>query len=136
MYRLNEFLRTVEKPGRYLGNEYNSIHKDRALVDIRFVFGFPDVYEIGMSHLGLHILHGALNSLEYVWCERVFSPGADMESLLRKNNLKLFSLESKTALNEFDFVGITLQYEMSYTNILNMLDMGGISIFFEGSCGE
>ncbi len=129
MYRLNEFLRTVEKPGRYLGNEYNSIHKDRALVDIRFVFGFPDVYEIGMSHLGLHILHGALNSLEYVWCERVFSPGADMESLLRKNNLKLFSLESKTALNEFDFVGITLQYEMSYTNILNMLDMGGISIF-------
>ncbi len=129
MNKLRSFLGKVEKPGRYLGNEYNAIFKKADEVDIRFAFCFPDVYEIGMSHLGLHILHGVLNSLDYVWCERAFSVGVDMEEHLRANDMKLFSLESKTPLNEFDFVGVTLQYEMSYTNILNLLDLGGISIF-------
>ncbi len=129
MNKLRSFLGRVDKPGRYLGNEYNSIIKNLDDVKVRFAFCFPDVYEIGMSHLGLHILHGVLNSLDYVWCERAFSVGVDMEELLRENNMNLFSLESKTPLHEFDFVGVTLQYEMSYTNILNMLDLGGISIF-------
>ena len=129
MSKLRSFLGRVEKPGRYLGNEFNATIKDPDEVDIRFAFCFPDVYEIGMSHLGLHILHGVLNQLDYVWCERAFSVGTDMESLLRENEMKLFSLESKTPLDQFDFVGVTLQYEMSYTNILNLFDLGGIPIF-------
>lgn len=129
MQKLKHFLGKVDKPGRYLGNEFNAVVKDPAQVDIRFAFCFPDVYEIGMSHLGLHILYSVLNSLDYVWCERAFSVGTDMEELLRQHSMKLFSLESKTPLNEFDFVGVTLQYEMSYTNILNLFDLGGIPIF-------
>ncbi|MDO4710526.1 MAG: TIGR03960 family B12-binding radical SAM protein [Peptostreptococcaceae bacterium] len=129
MQKLKSFLGKVDKPGRYLGNEFNAVMKDPKEVDIRFAFCFPDVYEIGMSHLGLHILYGVLNSLDYVWCERAFSVGTDMEDLLRANSMKLFSLESKTPLDRFDFVGVTLQYEMSYTNILNLLEMGGINIF-------
>ena len=129
MQDIRKFLTQVEKPGRYLGNEFDTVKKDLSEVDVRFVFAFPDVYEIGMSYLGLQILYRVLNNMEHVWCERVFSAGADMEALLRQNNYKLFALESKTPLHEFDFLGITLQYEMSYTNILNMLDLGGIPIF-------
>ena len=129
MNNYKQFYTQVEKPGRYLGNEYNAVFKDKEDVDIRFAFCFPDVYEIGMSHLGLNILYNVLNDLEYVWCERVFSLGVDMEKHLRDNNLEIFSLESKTPLSKFDFIGITLQYEMSYTNILNILDLAGINIF-------
>ncbi len=129
MQEIRNFLGTVDKPGRYLGNEFNAIKKDLSDVEVRFAFGFPDVYEIGMSHLGLQILYRVLNNVEKVWCERVFSAGVDMEEHLRNNDMKLFSLESKTPLDQFDFLGITLQYEMSYTNILNMLDLGGIPIF-------
>lgn len=129
MNKLRNFLGKVDKPGRYLGNEYNSIIKNLDEVEVRFAFCFPDVYEIGMSHLGLHILHAVLNKQEKVWCERVFAVGTDMEDLLREADMALFSLESKTALYEFDFIGFTLQYEMSYTNILNMLDLGRVPIF-------
>lgn len=129
MQEIRNFLGVVEKPGRYLGNEFNSIKKDLSEVDVRFAFAFPDIYEIGMSHLGLQILYRVINSVDRVWCERVFSVATDMEDLLRKNEMKLFSLESKTPLDEFDFLGVTLQYEMSYTNILNMLELGGIPIF-------
>lgn len=129
MNKLRNFLGKVDKPGRYLGNEYNSIIKNLDEVEVRFAFCFPDVYEIGMSHLGLHILHAVLNKQEKVWCERVFAVGTDMEDLLREADMPLFSLESKTALYEFDFIGFTLQYEMSYTNILNMLDLGRVPIF-------
>lgn len=128
MNKYRQFYNTVEKPGRYLGNEYNAVYKTDN-IDIRFAFCFPDVYEIGMSHLGLNILYSVLNDLDYVWCERVFAPGVDMEEKLRENNLELFSLEGKTEISKFDFLGITLQYEMSYTNILNILDLSNISIF-------
>lgn len=129
MQDIRKLLKSVEKPGRYLGNEFDTVKKNLEDVDVRFAFAFPDVYEIGMSYLGLQILYRVLNNIENVWCERVFSVGSDMEDLLRKNNRKLFALESKSPLNEFDFLGVTLQYEMSYTNILNMLDLGGIPIY-------
>lgn len=129
MQDIKKFLMQVEKPGRYLGNEFNAVKKDLNDIEVRFAFAFPDIYEIGMSHLGLQILYRVLNDMEKVWCERVFSVGADMEQLLRENNLKQFSLESKTALDAFDFIGVTLQYEMSYTNILNILELGNIPIF-------
>lgn len=129
MNKYRQFYTQVEKPGRYLGNEYNAVFKDKDKVDVRFAFCFPDVYEIGMSHLGLNILYNVLNELDYVWCERVFSVGVDMEKLLRENNLPIFSLESKTPISEFNFLGITLQYEMSYTNILNILDLANITLY-------
>ena len=116
----------VEKPGRYIGKELNSVMKNTDDIDVRYVFAFPDLYEIGMSHLGMHILYGVLNSIDGVWCERVFSVATDMEERLRANNLPLFSLESRTPLHEFDFIGFTLQYELSYTNILNIMQLGKI----------
>lgn len=118
----------VEKPGRYIGKELNSVMKNTDDIDIRYVFAFPDLYEIGMSHLGMHILYGVLNSIDGVWCERVFSVATDMEERLRTNNLPLFSLESRTPLHEFDFIGFTLQYELSYTNILNIMQLGKIPL--------
>ena len=118
----------VEKPGRYIGKELNSVMKNTDDIDIRYVFAFPDLYEIGMSHLGMHILYGVLNSIDGVWCERVFSVATDMEERLRANNLPLFSLESRTPLHEFDFIGFTLQYELSYTNILNIMQLGKIPL--------
>ncbi len=118
----------VEKPGRYIGKELNSVIKNADDVDIRYVFAFPDLYEIGMSHLGMHILYGVLNNIDRVWCERVFSVAKDMEERLRENDLPLFSLESRTPLNEFDFIGFTLQYELSYTNILNIMNLGRIPL--------
>ena len=118
----------VEKPGRYIGKELNSVMKNTDDIDVRYVFAFPDLYEIGMSHLGMHILYGVLNSIDGVWCERVFSVATDMEERLTANNLPLFSLESRTPLHEFDFIGFTLQYELSYTNILNIMQLGKIPL--------
>ncbi|MBR6549000.1 MAG: TIGR03960 family B12-binding radical SAM protein, partial [Clostridia bacterium] len=121
-------LNQVQKPGRYTGGEMNSVVKNKDEVDIRFAFCFPDVYEIGMSHLGMKILYSALNAMDGVWCERVFAPWEDMEEKMRKHNLPLYALESKDALHHFDFIGFTMQYELSYTNVLNMLDLGGVEL--------
>jgi radical SAM superfamily enzyme YgiQ (UPF0313 family) len=125
--KLDRDLLKVEKPARYVGSELNSVVKNKD-IEIRFAFAFPDVYEVGMSHTGLHILYHLMNNMENVWCERVFAPWTDMEDLLRKNQIPLYGLESKDELTAFDFVGFTLQYEMSYTNVLNMLDLGKIPI--------
>ncbi|KPU27861.1 Fe-S oxidoreductase [Caloranaerobacter sp. TR13] len=125
---LDKILSRVEKPARYIGNEINSYKKNTKEVKVRFAFAFPDIYEVGMSHLGLHILYNLLNKEEDVFCERVFAPWIDMEHELRKHNIPLYALESKDPINKFDFVGFTLQYEMSYTNILNMLDLGHIPL--------
>ena len=126
---LDRLLKKVDKPIRYTGGELNMCKKDLKDVKSRIAFCFPDVYEIGMSHLGIKILYDLYNRRKDTYCERVFAPWVDMEGLMRENGIKLFSLETKTGLNEFDFVAFTLQYEMSYTNILNMLDLGGIPIW-------
>ncbi len=126
---LKEILLQVEKPARYIGNEINMVIKKAEDADIRFAFCFPDVYEVGMSHLGLQILYYFLNRREDTYCERVFAPWFDMEEKMRENNIPLFALETGDAINKFDFVGFTLQYEMSYTNIINMLDLAGIPIW-------
>ncbi|HCX65839.1 MAG TPA: TIGR03960 family B12-binding radical SAM protein [Eubacteriaceae bacterium] len=119
----------VQMPSRYTGNEVNSANKDYDEQTIRFCLAFPDLYEVGMSHLGIKILYHLLNEKEDIFCERVFAPWTDMEALLRKEEIPLFSLESKSPLSDFDFIGFTLQYEMSYTNILNMLDLGKVALF-------
>ena len=119
----DEILMTVEKPARYIGNEVNSVIKDRNKVDIRFAMCFPDVYEIGMSHLGIQILYDMFNRFEDTWCERVYSPWMDLDKIMREKNIPLFALESQDAIKDFDFLGITLQYEMCYTNILQILDL-------------
>ena len=122
----DRILQSVEKPSRYTGNEWNSINKDINTIDIRFAFCFPDVYEVGMSHLGMKILYHLLNERKDVFCERVFAPWVDMEAKMREYDIPLFTLETHDVVKEFDFVGFTLQYEMSYTNIINMLDLAGI----------
>ena len=119
----------VEKPARYIGGEIGSYNKDPKEVDISFAFCFPDVYEVAMSHLGMQILYHQFNQREDVFCERVFAPWGDLEERMRKHKIPLFTLESQRPLKETDFVGFTLQYEMSYTNILNMLDLGDIPIY-------
>lgn len=124
----DEILLTVEKPARYIGNEINSVRKDKTDIDIRFAFCFPDVYEIGMSHLGLQILYHDFNSQRDVWCERVFSPWTDLDKILREKKIPLFALESQEPVKEFDFLGFTLQYEMCYTNILQVLELSNISL--------
>ena len=134
--KFNKVLKRVIKPARYIGMEVNSIVKDLNEVDIKFAFAFPDIYEVGMSHLGLHILYNLLNEEEYIACERVFAPWVDMEEEMRKEGIPLFSLENKEAIKNFDFVGFTLQYEMSYTNIINMLDLSGIPILSEDRTEE
>ncbi len=127
---LDNILMKVEKPARYLGNEINSYKKDTSRKDlIRFGFSYPDVYEVGMSHLGLQILYGVLNEREDIFCERIFSPAADMEAKMRENNIPMFALESREPITNFDFLAFTLQYELSYTNILNILDLGKVEIF-------
>jgi radical SAM family uncharacterized protein len=129
---LKRILKKVEKPSRYLGNEINSIHKDTDKENlIRYAHCFPDIYEVGMSHLGSHILYDVINRDEDVFCERVYSPGVDMENIMREKNIPLFALESREPITDFDFVTFTLQYELSYTNILNILDLAGIPIFKE-----
>ena len=124
----DEALLTIEKPERYIGNEVNSVVKDKGQIDIRFAFCFPDVYEIGMSHLGIQILYGMFNSYDDVWCERVYSPWMDMDALMREKNIPLFALESQDPVKDFDFLGFTIQYEMCYTNILQVLDLSGVPL--------
>lgn len=124
----DDILFKVEKPARYIGGELNSYNKDKNKVDIRFAFCFPDVYEVGMSHLGMRILYYVLNERKDTFCERVFAPWVDMEKLMRENNIPLYALETKDPIKDFDFIGFTLQYEMSYTNILNMIDLAGIPV--------
>lgn len=126
---IDKILLQVEKPGRYIGNEINMVSKNPSDVDIRFAFCFPDVYEVGMSHIGLQILYFFFNRRKDTYCERVFAPWTDMEELMRKHNIPLFALETGDSINKFDFVGFTLQYEMSYSNIINMLNLAGISIW-------
>lgn len=125
---LDKILKKVEKPARYIGMEQNSIEKDLSSAKVKFAFSFPDIYDVGMSHLGLHILYNLINNEKDYICERVFAPWTDMEEEMRKENLPLFTLESKEEVKNFDFLGFTLQYEMSYTNILNILDLSGIPL--------
>lgn len=125
----DEILMEVEKPARYIGNEVNMIKKKPEDVDIRFCMCFPDVYEIGMSHLGIQILYDMINKREDAYCERVYSPWPDLDKIMREQNIPLFSLETQTPVREFDFLGITLQYEMCYTNILQILELSGIPIW-------
>lgn len=125
---VEKLLLKVQKPGRYVGGELNQVIKDKKDVEIRFAFCFPDTYEVGMSHLGMKILYSQFNSVPYIWCERVFAPWLDMEELMVKNNIPLYALESGDPINEFDFIGFTLQYELSFTNVLNMLNLGNIPI--------
>ena len=124
----DEILMKIDKPARYIGNELNSVIKDKDAVDIRFVMCFPDVYEIGMSHLGIQILYDMLNKREDVWCERVYSPWPDLHKILKDEKIPLFSLESQQPVKNADFLGITIQYEMCYTNILQILDLSQIPI--------
>ncbi|WP_411683076.1 TIGR03960 family B12-binding radical SAM protein [Clostridium thailandense] len=124
----DDILFKVEKPARYVGGELNSYNKDKNEIDIRFAFCFPDVYEVGMSHLGMKILYHVLNERKDTYCERVFAPWPDMEKLMRESEIPLYGLESKDPIKEFDFIAFTLQYEMSYTNILNMLNLSGVAI--------
>ena len=125
---IEKLLLKVQKPGRYVGGEMGAVIKDKHDVDVRFAFCFPDTYEIGMSHLGIKILYSLFNEKPYLWCERVFAPWIDMEALMRERHIPLYALESGDPLTDFDFIGFTLQYELSYTNILNMLSLGGIPV--------
>ncbi|MCH5252161.1 MAG: TIGR03960 family B12-binding radical SAM protein [Lachnospiraceae bacterium] len=124
----DEILMSVEKPARYIGNEINMVKKDPKDVDVRICMCFPDVYEIGMSHLGIQILYDMFNQWEDTYCERVYSPWPDMDKQMRKRKIPLFALESQEPVKEFDFLGITLQYEMCYTNVLQILDLSGIPL--------
>lgn len=127
----DEILMQVEKPARYIGNEVNAVIKDKEQIDIRFAMCFPDVYEIGMSHLGIQIIYDMLNQFEDVWCERVYSPWVDLDAIMRKEQIPLFALESQDSIRNFDFLGITIQYEMCYTNILQILDLSEIPLLAE-----
>lgn len=125
---IEKFLLGVQKPGRYTGGELNSIVKDKSKIDIRYAFCFPDTYEIGMSHLGMKILYSLVNARDDAWCERVFAPDVDMEQVMRDNGIPLYALESGEAIKNFDLIGFTMQYELSYTNVLNMLDLAGLPV--------
>ena len=124
----DEILLQVDKPARYIGNEVNMIVKDPKKVDIRFAMCFPDVYEIGMSHLGIQILYDMFNRREDTYCERVYSPWLDLDKIMREKDIPLFAIESQEPIKNFDFLGITLQYEMCYTNILQILDLSKIPL--------
>jgi len=126
--KIEPYLYSVEKPGRYVGEEMGAVKKQIDEDTVRFLFAFPDIYDIGMSFVGMQILYGLLNEMDNVYCERTFAPWVDMEKLMRDKNIPLYSLETKTNASDFDILGFTLQYEMSYTNILNMLDLGNIPI--------
>lgn len=126
--QLEKMLRKVEKPARYTGGEVNSVKKDPNQVSVRFGFAFPDTYEIGMSYMGMQILYNILNRNEKIYCERIFAPAEDMEALMREEGRKLFTLETFTPVDELDIVGFTLQYELSYTNVLNILDLSGMPL--------
>ncbi|MCM1542670.1 MAG: TIGR03960 family B12-binding radical SAM protein [Blautia sp.] len=124
----DDILMAIEKPERYIGHEVNSVVKDKARIKVRFAMCFPDVYEIGMSHLGIQILYDMFNTMEDVWCERVYSPWLDLDAIMRREHIPLFALESQDPVREFDFLGITIQYEMCYTNILQVLDLAQIPL--------
>ena len=132
----DEILMKVEKPARYIGNELNSIVKDKDSVDIRVAMCFPDVYEIGMSHLGIQILYDMFNKREDTWCERVYSPWSDLHKIMKEENIPLFGLESQEPIKDFDFLGITIQYEMCYTNILQVLDLAQIPLLAKDRTDE
>ena len=127
----DEILLSIDKPARYIGGEVNSVMKDKKTVSIRFAICFPDVYEIGMSHLGIQILYDMFNRREDVWCERVYSPWVDLDKIMRERSIPLFALESQDPVKDFDFLGITLQYEMCYTNVLQILDLSQIPLLAE-----
>ena len=124
----DEILMKIDKPARYIGNELNSIKKDKEKVAIRFAMCFPDVYEIGMSHLGVQILYDMFNKMEDVWCERVYSPWPDLHKIMKEEHIPLFGLESQEPIKNLDFIGLTLNYEMCYTNVLQILDLGQIPL--------
>ena len=124
----DEILLDIEKPARYIGGEVNSVMKDKDKVDIRFAMCFPDVYEIGMSHLGIQILYDMFNRRDDVWCERVYSPWVDLDKVMREKKIPLFALESQDPIKDFDFLGITIQFEMCYTNILQILELSHIPL--------
>ncbi len=126
--KLEKVLKKVLKPARYTGGEYGQTIKDKDKISARFAFCFPDTYEIGMSNLGMRLLYHSINQMEDVWCERVYSPWTDMEAQMRENNIPLYALESGDAVKDFDFMGITLQYELCYTNVLNMLELAGLPL--------
>ena len=119
----DEILMQIEKPARYIGNELNSIVKDKNTIDIRVAMVFPDVYDIGMSHLGIQILYDMFNRREDTWCERVYSPWPDLHAIMKEKKIPLFGLESQEPIKNFDFIAMTLQYEMCYTNVLQILDL-------------
>ena len=124
----DEILLQIDKAPRYIGGEVNAVMKNKEDVDIRFAMAFPDVYEIGMSNLGMMILYDMFNKRDDVWCERLFSPWTDLDKIMREEKIPLFTLESQDPVKEFDFLGITLGYEMCYTNVLQLLDLGGIPL--------
>lgn len=132
----DELLLRIEKPARYIGNEVNSVMKDKSKVGIRFAMCFPDVYEIGMSHLGIQILYDMFNKREDVWCERVYSPWPDLHEIMKDEHIPLFALESQEPVKDMDFLGITIQYEMCYTNILQILDLSQIPLLAENRTEE
>lgn len=124
----DDILMRIDKPARYIGHEVNAVIKDKSKINVRFAMCFPDVYEIGMSHLGIQLLYGMFNDMEDVWCERVYSPWVDLDAIMRKENIPLFALESQDPIKDFDFLGITIQYEMCYTNILQVLDLAQLPL--------
>ena len=128
---VEKILLKVQKPGRYVGGELNEVIKNKRDVAVRFAFCFPDTYEVGMSHLGMKILYSQFNSVPDIWCERVFAPWIDMEEEMRRRSIPLYALESGDPLSAFDFIGFTLQYELSYTNMLNMLRLGNVPLTTE-----
>lgn len=127
--KIQKILLEVQKPGRYVGGELNSVIKNKDDVAVRYAFCFPDTYEIGMSHLGMKILYSVVNNRDDAWCERVFAPDNDMEEKMRENNIPLWALESGDSVRDFDLIGFTLQYELSFSNVLNMLDLAGVPIY-------
>ncbi len=134
--KIEKHLLEVQKPSRYIGGEVGSIVKEKSKVDVRFAFCFPDTYDIGMSHIGMKILYSLKNSRENFWCERCFAPDEDFERIMRENEIPLYALESLDPVKDFDFIGFTMQYELSYTNVLNMLDLAGIPIFAKDRTDE
>ena len=135
MDQLHRILPTVQKPARYVGGEYGQIVKDKSQVDLRVAFCFPDTYEIGMSNIGMRILYGIMNEMDGVWCERVFAPWGDMEAAMRAHHIPLYALESRDPVKDFDLIAFSIGYEMSYTNILNMLDLAGVPLRSEDRPG-
>jgi len=126
---IEKFLLNVQKPGRYVGGEFNSIYKDPSAIQTRVALAFPDIYDLGVPNLGIAIFYDLLNKLPNVWAERVYLPWEDMEKEMRERNIPLYTLESKTPVNQMDILGITIPYESLYTNVLNLLDLSGLSVF-------